>query len=594
MKPLICFSIDSRFQMPPRRVRFSAPVIHCGPGEITGALKRTLRIRMFRLAMGAMLVLNSLACAHHFTPSTQGKKLIKYGQDFPNPAYCQAHVEEMEKLPFDGVVIGVTKSATPNLGGRHDDVPGDRIFGHEKINAADYEHAIDELRATKFKKFTDNFLLIESMPGNIDWYDDADFDNVLHNISVMARIAKLGGCVGIEFDPEEYGNEDVWSPHSWKPQRTHGHSEEEFIAKARERGQQFMHAINAQFPGIQMFFLFGPTLTYQHQLYGQKQYLLLAPFIEGMCEAADKGTTIADAYEQSYGYRTMLAFKSGRETVLSARAIFKDKAAYDRVMRVGFGLWLDNNSGKRGWHPDEPMRNVFQPNTWQIAINGALSYSDKYVWLWNERLNWWTNEHMSQAYIDATRAGKTAPGHFDVKHVVPTTDQSQFIAEASQMEGHDEAETFGDVLKTRDVLLNVPNDGWFIRMDPDNVGLKEKWFSRWVDANAWEPIEVDKFWEEQGWDYDGVGWYRTMIHIDQLPKGKKLSLVFGAADEDAQVWLNGKKLGAHERGEIGWDELFEFDVTNKLHVGDNQLTVRVFDRTGPGGIWKSVKILSSR
>ena len=240
------------------------------------------------------------------------------------------------------------------------------------------------------------------------------------------------------------------------------------------------------------------------------------------------------------------------------------------------------------------MRNLFQPNTWQIAINGALSYSDKYVWLWNERLNWWTNEHMSDAYIEATRAGKTAPGHFDVKHVQPTTEQSQFIRKASEMEGHDDAETFGDLLKTRDVFLNVPNDGWFFRPDPDDIGLKDRWFARSVDANPWEPIEIDKFWEEQGWDYDGMGWYRTMIHIDQLPKGTKLALVFGAADEDATVWLNGKKLGAHERGEIGWDERFEFDVTNKLHVGDNQLTVRVFDRTGPGGIWKSVKILSSR
>ena len=60
------------------------------------------------------------------------------------------------------------------------------------------------------------------------------------------------------------------------------------------------------------------------------------------------------------------------------------------------------------------------------------------------------------------------------------------------------------------------------------------------------------------------------------------------------VWLNGERIGAHEQGEMGWDERFEFDVTNKLRRGDNQLTVCVFDRTGPGGVWKSVKLLSSR
>jgi hypothetical protein len=253
-----------------------------------------------RLGICVVLVLNSVACANRgFTPSTHGKKLIKYGQDWPNPAYVRQHVTEMEKLPFDGVVIGVTKSRDPKLGGRDDDVPGYRIFGHEKIDPALYEHAIEDLKATPFKKFTDNFLLVESMPGNIDWFSDDDFGTVLHNISVIARIAKQGGCVGIEFDPEEYGNEDVWSPVTWKPERRKGRTDAQFIAKARERGQQFMRSVNAQFPGIRIFFLFGPTLTHQHQQYDQKQYMLLAPFIEGMCQAADAGTTIADAYEQS-------------------------------------------------------------------------------------------------------------------------------------------------------------------------------------------------------------------------------------------------------------------------------------------------------
>jgi hypothetical protein len=548
-----------------------------------------------RCVFCALLIFNSLACAHDtFTPSTHGKKLIKYGQDYPNPAYLRAHIAEMEKLPFDGVVIGVTKTREPVLGGRNEDVPGNRIFGHEKIDAALYEHAIEDLKATKFNKFTDNFLLVESMPGNIDWFDDNDFDNVLHNISVMARIAKLGGCVGIEFDPEEYGNEDVWSPVTWKKERRKDRTDEQFRAKALERGQQFMRAVNAQFPGIQIFFLFGPTLTQSHQQYDQEQYMLLAPFIEGMCRAADEGTTITDAYEQSYGYRTALAFKSGRQKILASRAIFDDKAAYDRVMRVGFGLWLDYNSGKRGWHPEDPSRNHFQPNTWQNAINGAMQYSDRYVWLWNERLNWWTNEHMSDAYIEATREGKLRPVRVEVKHTPLTPEQDKFGWKAANMEGEGEAVTFDDALKTRDVVLDLPKTGWWFRPDPDELGLKQKWFANTVDAQPWEPIEIGKFWEEQGWDYDGIGWYRTMLHVDQLPPGKRISLVFGAADEEAIVWLNGERIGAHEQGEMGWDERFEFDVTNKLRRGDNQLTVRVFDRTGPGGVWKSVKLLSSR
>jgi hypothetical protein len=552
-----------------------------------------------RTTLCALLILSIAAgCAHNakngFTPSTQGKKLIKYGQDWPNPAYVRQHATEMEKLPFDGVVIGVTKSREPNLGGRNDDVPGYRLFGREKIDAALYEHAIADLKAAPFKKFTDNFLLVESMPGDIDWFSDADFDTVLHNISVIARIARQGGCVGIEFDPEEYGDQHVWSPASWKEPRRGDHTDEQFVAKARARGQQFMRAVNAQFPNIKIFFLFGPTLTHQHEQYNQKGYMLLAPFVEGMCQAADAGTKITDAYEQSYGYRTLLSFKSGRETILSSREAFEDKAAFDRVMRVGFGLWLDNNSGKRGWHPDEPSRNVFQPNTWQTAINGALQYSDEYVWLWNERLNWWTNEHMSDAYVSATRQGKIRPGKVEVKQVALTPEQDKLIHHAAKMEEYDDEATFKDSLKDREVFYDFPKSNWQFRPDPENVGLSQKWFAKAPAAGDWHPIEIGKFWEEQGWDYDGVAWYRTTFNLKDLPAGKKIYLAFGAVDEDAQVWLNGKKIGAHELGELGWDEVFEFDVTPLLHAGDNEVAVRVFDRTGPGGIWKSVKLLTSR
>ena len=38
-------------------------------------------------------------------------------------------------------------------------------------------------------------------------------------VAVLARTAKQGGCKGIEFDPEEYGPEKVWSWASWPEAR---------------------------------------------------------------------------------------------------------------------------------------------------------------------------------------------------------------------------------------------------------------------------------------------------------------------------------------------------------------------------------------
>ena len=152
-------------------------------------------------------------------------------------------------------------------------------------------------------------------------------------------------------------------------------------------------------------------------------------------------------------------------------------------------------------------------------------------------------------------------------------------------------------------MLSFPSDGWRFRVDPDRVGEKEQWFAKPPfesepqgrrQAAGWGPIEIRKFWEEQGWDYDGFGWYSTTFKIDRIPDGKKISLVFGAADENAVVWLNGEKVGEHCIGEYGWDQRFSIDVTGKLKAGENQLVVRVLDLGGVGGLWKGIELMADK
>src|SRR5262245_28714489 len=93
------------------------------------------------------------ALGDSFTPSTKNKKIINYGQDPPNTAYVRAHIQEMEERPYDGIVIGISKEREPKLAG---DCIGYHVFSRERFDVKDYQHAIEDLRATKFKKFTDN------------------------------------------------------------------------------------------------------------------------------------------------------------------------------------------------------------------------------------------------------------------------------------------------------------------------------------------------------------------------------------------------------------------------------------------------------
>ncbi|HID07835.1 MAG TPA: hypothetical protein EYP10_11900, partial [Armatimonadetes bacterium] len=389
------------------------------------------------------------------------------------------------------------------------------------------------------------------MPG-IDWFDH-EWDAVAHNAKVLARVAKRGGCVGLMFDPEQYGNQRIWT-YSALPEAVKTRiPKEKYVAKVMERGMQFMRAINSEFPDVKILCLFGPALALDGR---GERYDLLAPFLEGMCRVATPGTEIIDGYEQSYPYRTEPAFREAREKMkVRSRRLFRDKSAFDRVMRVGFGLWLDYNSGRIGWHPDEPEKNHFQPETFQTAVHYALSYSDGYVWIYSQQLNWWTGRNVSEAYELAMRKARKAPGKIAPPKRVRKP-KGRYIPRAKEQRGYDDESTFGDLLKTHEILFDFPAKGWLFRPDPEDRGIKEKWYRVDLDEADWSPIEIKKFWEEQGWDYDGVAWYRTRFVVPQIPKGRKIFLVVGAADESATVWLNGERIGVHDIGEAGWTKRF--------------------------------------
>lgn len=74
-------------------------------------------------------------------------------------------------------------------------------------------------------------------------------------------------------------------------------------------------------------------------------------------------------------------------------------------------------------------------------------------------------------------------------------------------------------------------------------------------------------------------WYRRTFRAPRRPAGGRLLLHFGAVDWDAQVFVNGTRVGAH-RG--GYDP-FTVDVTDALRgTGDQELVVGVWDPSDKG------------
>lgn len=99
--------------------------------------------------------------------------------------------------------------------------------------------------------------------------------------------------------------------------------------------------------------------------------------------------------------------------------------------------------------------------------------------------------------------------------------------------------------------------------------------------------------------YTGYGWYRKHFAVPTAWSGKKLFLEFDGAFQDAEIFLNGRRLAEHKGGYTG----FSVDITDAVKTGDNvvavrlnnlwnaQLAPRAGEHTFSGGIYRNVRLV---
>ena len=80
--------------------------------------------------------------------------------------------------------------------------------------------------------------------------------------------------------------------------------------------------------------------------------------------------------------------------------------------------------------------------------------------------------------------------------------------------------------------------------------------------------------------YEGSVWYRTKFDLPALAPDHRLFVYFGAANYEADVYLNGKKLGKH----IGGFTPFAYEITKLVKEKGNSLVVRVNNNRHPEGV----------
>ncbi len=101
--------------------------------------------------------------------------------------------------------------------------------------------------------------------------------------------------------------------------------------------------------------------------------------------------------------------------------------------------------------------------------------------------------------------------------------------------------------------------------------------------------------------YLGYGWYRRHLRVDAATLKGQEFLEFEGVFQDAEIWVNGTKIGEHLGGYTG----FSMGISAALHAGDNVIAVRVNNlwngqlnpRAGEhvfsGGIYRDVALVTT-
>jgi hypothetical protein len=327
------------------------------------------------------------------------KAVIEYSWTSADTVYVRENFEKMEEVPLSGICLRVADPRFPNgtvLNGVGKGDAGWAVFQNRLIDQFVFDAAIDDLTNTEFRSFRNNYVVVVSfLRGDIrtiDWFDDSWWKTICHNANQIAGVAKAGGARGILLDLEEYGcNLYTFSDLAAKEAYA-GQDYEQTEQKVRQRGREFMRALNASYPGIDVLLLHGWERLIMVTA-GERDRLphvgwgLMVSFLDGLLEGADTETRIIDGLEA--GYYIESADDFARQAERLRRYGPKISAVPDlfrKKVRVGCAIYLD---GTRRWHPHDIDRNKWSPEDLEQLIRRAMAVTDGLVWVYSERATWW-------------------------------------------------------------------------------------------------------------------------------------------------------------------------------------------------------------
>lgn len=122
--------------------------------------------------------------------------------------------------------------------------------------------------------------------------------------------------------------------------------------------------------------------------------------------------------------------------------------------------------------------------------------------------------------------------------------------------------------------LNL-NGNWNFLFDDENIGEIKGWYKEFPEAKI---INVPYSYHTKNSGINdqtphSILWYNRKLCISEEHLKSKCILHFEAVDYECKLYVNGKYIGKH----IGGYNRFSFDISNYLIIGDNDITLRIYD-----------------
>ena len=343
------------------------------------------------LALALACVPNSPRSSSSVAP-TRARKIIEFGWDLPTPDVLNTRVAKVESHPFDGLVVKLHV--------------GPAIFASRPYPATALLQDLVDLRSFRSSSLTENFLLVwATREPNWDWFSDSDWAAAEQNIRSFAQLARAGGLRGIVLDTEVYG------PAPWDYRQQPHYAARSFSLyeqQLRARGAQFMRALLSELPDATVLLTWGPASlalypTPPGKLTGGSEYLesnaygLLLAFVDGAEEELRGKAQIVDGNEQSYYYLSQHHFaeSDSLRAASIAHCASGGAGSCNSPVRLGQAVYVDWLVAPAG---SSRFFGFYMPSTsarlklLEQNVYLALRSSDEYVWIYSERMNWWTGE----------------------------------------------------------------------------------------------------------------------------------------------------------------------------------------------------------